>query len=66
MSKNEYREFFAKCKPFIKYKYFCKIAGVSPVSLSRFLKGSEWDYEMSLDKCYSLYSAICQALENIA
>ena len=58
MSKNEYREFFAECKPFLKMKYFCELAGVNPVSLSIFMKGQEWDYEMSLQKCNDLYIMI--------
>ena len=66
MTKNEYRAFFAECKPFLKLKNFCELAGVNPVSLSRFMKGQEWDYEMSLQKLNELYIVIHAFCETIA
>ena len=55
MTKNEFRSFFAQCKPFLKIKYFLNLADISPVNFSRFMKGSEWDYEMSLESLNKLY-----------
>lgn len=66
MTKNDYRTFFANVKPFVKLNYFCKIVHISPVNLSRFLKGSDWDYELSLDRCRILYEEICSTFRNIA
>lgn len=66
MSKSDYRSFFANVKPFIKLNYFCKVCGVHPVNLSRFMKGSEWDYEISDEKLQDLYLSICNCLEKIA
>lgn len=66
MSKNDYRTFFANVAPFIRFTYFCKLTGVSPVNLSRFMKGEEWNYEMSIDKCHKLYVSILEHFENIA
>lgn len=66
MTKNSYREFFANVKPFLKLNYFCKLSGVSQVSLSRFMKGSEWNYEISEERLHVLYSAIVDCLQKIA
>lgn len=66
MTKNEYRTFFANVKPFIRFRYFCKKVNVSPINLSRFLKGSEWDYEMSIEKCHILYEEIVNTFEKVA
>lgn len=65
MSKADYRQFFAYCIPFLKMKYFCKLAGVSNVNLSRFMKGSEWDYELSIESCNKLANTIIQYIDNI-
>lgn len=66
MTKNDYRTFFAQCKTMLKLNYFCKLVNISPVTLSRFMKGEAWDYEMSLDKCQKLYDAINDTIQNIA
>lgn len=66
MTKNDYREFFANVKPFIRFRYFCDKVKISPINLSRFMKGNEWDYEMSLEKCRILYEEIVNTFENIA
>lgn len=58
MSKNEFRTFFAQCKPFLKFKYFLHLADIDPANFSRFMKGNEWDYEMSLDSLNKLYTVI--------
>lgn len=66
MTKDSYREFFANVKPILKLNYFCKLSGVSQVSLSRFMKGSEWNYEISEDRLHLLYSCIVDHLQKIA
>lgn len=66
MTKNDYREFFVQCKPFIRFNYFLRKCRISPVNFSRFLKGNEWNYEISLDKLRILYEEICSTFENIA
>lgn len=66
MTKSDYRSFFANVKPFIKLKYFCDLAGVNTVSLSRFMKGEGWDYEISEEKLHKLYTVVCDTLQKIA
>lgn len=67
MSKNFYREFFAKCMPFLRMRYFLNKAGVSPVAFSRFMKGSDFDFQLSIGKLESLYNSIIEEVqENIA
>lgn len=60
MRKNDYRAFFANVKPFIKMSYFADLVGISRTSISRFLKGEQFDYEMSLESCNRLYVAIIE------
>lgn len=63
MRKNEYRSFFAECKPLLKLNYFCREIGISPVNLSRFMKGEQWNYELSEATCKRLYDAITNKLQ---
>lgn len=66
MTKNDYRTFFAQCKPFIRFRFFLDLAKISPVNFSRFMRGDEWDYEVSLDKLNVLYHCILDTFQKIA
>lgn len=56
--KNSYREFFAECMPFLKMAYFLKEVGISPVTFSRFMKGEDFNWCLSEEKCAILKDAI--------
>lgn len=66
MRKEDYRSFFAECKSYLKLNKFCKIAKVSNVNLSRFLKGSQFDWCISLESLDRLYNVITEYAEKIA
>lgn len=65
-SKNDYRTFFARCKLFIKMNYICKLANVSPVNFSRFMKSSDFNYCLSISALDRLYAALIDEIEKIA
>lgn len=66
MMKNDYREFFAQCKLYLKLNRFCEIANVNRINLSRFLKGESYNWCMSIDSCKRLYDCINNVLDKIA
>jgi hypothetical protein len=47
-------------------KYFLKIAGINPVTFSRFMKGSDFDYCLSTNRLEELKNVIVSELEKIA
>ena len=61
--KNLYRKFFAECKPVIKMKPFLDRNGINQSAFSRFLKGQEFNYEISLDKLQALYQDIVSTIQ---
>lgn len=65
MSKNDFRLFFAQCRPLLKMVKFCEKAGVSCVCFSRFMKGKEFNYCLSLGKLRNLYDVIIDELSSI-
>ncbi len=66
MTKKDYRAFFAQCKVMLKMNYFCKLVGIHPVNFSRFMKDSEYDWCISIEKLNELYDCIIGELEKIA
>ena len=66
MTKNDYRLFFAECKPVLRLAYFLKRNGLAPSTFSIFMKGKEFDYMISLDRLQALYADICDTLAKIA
>lgn len=66
MSKNEFRTFFAKCKPFIKMNYFLKRAGITSAAFSLFMRGEEHNYCLSIERLNGLYDDLVQTLEKVA
>ena len=66
MTKNDYRQFFANVKPFIKINYFLKRNNLSQSTFSVFMRGEFENYQISLDKLKVLYDDVIQTLENVA
>lgn len=66
MAKNEYRKFFAECKPMVKLNYFSKQCGIASSRLSLFMKGEEYNYTLSEKKLQTLYNCIIEGLKTIA
>ncbi len=64
MKKSDYRDFFAKCKKYIKLSAVCKDIGIPRQNLSAFMQG--YDYALSVDKLHVIYESICNILEKIA
>lgn len=66
MTKNDYRTFFAYCKSYIVFKPFLIECNIPQSNFSRFMKSSEFDYYLSIDKLECLYNSIKNWLyENI-
>lgn len=63
MTKNEYREFFAYCKQYIKLSAACKNAQIKQSNLTAFLRG--YDYALSIEKLERIKRAITDICENI-
>lgn len=66
MKKDDYRSFFAKCKQMLKMKYFLNVADISPVSFSRFMKGTDFNWCLSVEKLKTLHDTVISELEKIA
>ena len=65
MNKSEYRRYFASCMNYVKITKIAKEAGIHVSNMSKFLKGSEYDFLMSEEKCRILYNAINDTLSRI-
>lgn len=66
MRKDEYRHLFAQCKQFIKFNNVCKAVGVSPSAYYQFMKGSEFNWLLSVEKLELMRLCIINTLEKIA
>lgn len=66
MTKNDYRMFFASCKPMLKLKYFVEAAGVNHVTFYRFMKSEDFNRELSIEKLELIKSCITEILSVIA
>lgn len=56
MTKTEYREYFAQCRPLLRMTYFLKMAGIGESNFSYFMKGN--DFLVSIEKLELLYNCI--------
>lgn len=65
MSKSNYRLFFAQCKHLLRMVKFCEKANVNPVCFSRFMKGEEFNYYLSLEKLQDLYNVVIDELSSL-
>ena len=65
MEKNEYRIFFAECMKMLKMKYYLNVAKISPVTFSRFMKGPDFDWCLSVEKLQYLQDVISSELAKI-
>nr|DAU21671.1 MAG TPA: hypothetical protein [Inoviridae sp.] len=65
MTKAEYREYFAECKPFIKFKYFLKKCNIPESSFSKFMQDDLFDYQISLNKLNQLYNLLNETIYGI-
>lgn len=66
MSKNDYRSFFANVRNVIKIRHFLKIVGIPESTFSLFMRGEEWNYMLSIDRCNTLYDTIMEWCRKIA
>lgn len=57
-SKSDYRAYFAGVSSYVKINYFLKKAGVNQPNFSRFMKGSPYDYLISLEKLEKVYQEV--------
>lgn len=64
MTKNEFRQFFAQCKPYLKLNTFCKECDIQTPALTHFVKG--YDAALSEANLIKLYNYISDKLEKIA
>ena len=65
MTKAEYREYFAQCKPYIKFNYFIKECNISQSSFSKFMKDPLFDYVLSINSLDKVYSMIKDCVNKI-
>ncbi len=65
MTKSEYRRYFAKCRSFIKFKYFLKQCNIPESSFSKFMQDSLFDYQISIIKLEQLYNLLNITLSEI-
>lgn len=65
MSKSSYREYFAECKSLIKFSRICELAGVHRVSFSRFMKGKEFDWCLSVESLQKIYDTLQDELQKL-
>ena len=63
MKKSEFRDFFAKCKPYVKLNRICKEAGIKQQNLSSFMSG--YDYALSIDKLQHIYNILIDKMSEI-
>jgi hypothetical protein len=57
-SKAMYRAYFADVVLWLKMNYFLKRANVDQPNFSRFMKGEEYDYLISVEKLEALYKVV--------
>lgn len=62
MRKDHYRDFLNQIKPIIKINFFAKLVGINSGSLSMFMKGPEYNHEVSEEKLGELERLICESL----
>lgn len=65
MSKDSLRSFFASLKGYICFKPFLDKVEIKGSSFSRFLKGSDHNYEVSLNKLLALKQVILDFCEHV-
>ncbi len=65
MNKAEYREYFAECKKMLKLNYFLKLCNISNSNFSYFLKSSNYDFMISIEKLEQLEKCIDDELFKI-
>lgn len=66
MSKDSLRLFFVELKGYICFKPFLELADIKGSSFSRFLKGSDHNYEVSLSKLLLLKQFITDFCDRVA
>ena len=64
MNKAEYREYFARCKKYVKLTVIAKENGIHVSNLSHFINDGT-DFLLSIEMCEKLYKAISDTLEKI-
>lgn len=65
MSKDSLRLFFANLKGYICFKPFLEKVDIKGSSFSRFLKGSDHNYEVSLNKLLALKQVILEFCDRV-
>lgn len=65
LSKAEYRTYFAECMNYVKMKNVLHDMGMTPTNFYRFMKGSNWDYMMSVEMLDRIYRQVSLTLQNL-
>ena len=65
-TKDSYREYFAECKPYVKFSKFLSDCDITSGQFSLFMRGSEYNWTMSIDRLQVLYDHMHEVLEKIA
>jgi len=67
MNKQEYREYFAYAKKYIKLSVILKELNIisEQGNLSRFIKSNHYDYLISIDNLENIYNQINEICRNI-
>lgn len=63
--KETYRSAYKDIMPFIKMNYFIKRNKISQSAFSKFLKGPEYNFLISVDKLGAMWQDIIITLDNI-
>lgn len=66
MTKDSYREYFANVKRYVKFRPFLIDCDIVSSQFSLFMRGSEYNWTMSIEKLDLLYNHVHGTLEKIA
>ena len=66
LTKDSYREYFAECRPYVKFSKFLKDCNISSGQFSLFMRGSEYNWTMAIERLDVLYNHIHEVLGKIA
>lgn len=62
--KEYYRSYFANVSRYVKMMSILKDMGMAPTNFYRFMKGSEWDYIMSVEMLDRIHDRVKDTLKN--
>lgn len=66
MTKDSYREYFANVKRYVKFRPFLTDLNIVGSQFSLFMRGSDYNWTMSVEKLDCLYNLVHDTLKKIA